>query len=210
MATNSGFSLDYDSILRIARAVWEVERSLGIPGEYVSGDPGGPQNTRMIEVNGAVSGGLYPAICKDHDGTNWVYSESCFAVDSNGAALTVGNTYIGRRTRSVTDGGVAKSVFTVQASGGGGGAAGSTLIIVKLTNTVAMTGLQQTYNPTTKVWTDGTITLNLVEINGNTMPVNKRMPALLISGTTYAVGLDPAAVTSVTCAGGSLTVAGRS
>ena len=122
MATNSGFSLDYDSILRIARAVWEVERSLGIPGEFAPGDQGGPQNTRMIEVNGAVSGGLYPAICKDHDGTNWVYSESCFAVDSNGAALTVGNTYIGRRTRSVTDGGVAKSVFTVQASGGGGAA----------------------------------------------------------------------------------------
>jgi hypothetical protein len=207
MATNSGFSLDYDSILRIARAVWEVERSLGIPGDLLTGEPGGPQNTQMVEVNGALSGGLYPAICKYHDGTNWVYSESCFAVDSNSAALTVGSTYLGRRTRSVTDGGIAKSVFTVQASGGG--AAGSSLIIVKLTNTIAMTGLQQTYNPTTKVWTDGAITLNLVEINGNTMPVNKRMPALLISGTTYAVGLDPAAVTSVTCAGGSLTVAGR-
>ena len=203
MATNSGFSLDYDSILRIARAVWEVERSLGIPGEFAPGDPGGPQNTRMIEVNGAVSGGLYPAICKDHDGTNWVYSESCFAVDSNGAALTVGSTYLGRRTRSVTGGGVAKSVFAVQASG-------STLIIVKLTNTVAMTGLQQTYNPTTKTWTDGAITLTLVEINGNTMPVNKRMPALLISGTTYAVGLDPAAVTNVVCSSGTLTVTRRS
>jgi hypothetical protein len=208
MATNSGFSLDYDSILRIARAVWEVERSLGIPGDLLTGEPGGPQNTQMVEVNGALSGGLYPAICKYHDGTNWVYSESCFAVDSNSAALTVGSTYLGRRTRSVTDGGIAKSVFTVQASGGGG-TGGSTLIIVKLTNTISMTGVQQTYNTTTKVWTDGAITLNLVEINGNTMPVNKRMPALLISGTTYAVGLDPAAVTSVTCAGGSLTVAGR-
>ena len=208
MATNSGFSLDYDSILRIARAVWEVERSLGIPGDLLTGEPGGPQNTQMVEVNGALSGGLYPAICKYHDGTNWVYSESCFAVDSNSAALTVGSTYLGRRTRSVTDGGIAKSVFTVQASGGGG-TGGSTLIIVKLTNTISMTGVQQTYNTTTKGWTDGTITLNLVEINGNTMPVNKRMPALLISGTTYAVGLDPAAVTSVTCAGGSLTVAGR-
>lgn len=208
MATNSGFSLDYDSILRIARAVWEVERSLGIPGDLLTGEPGGPQNTQMVEVNGALSGGLYPAICKYHDGTKWIYSESCFAVDSNSAVLTVGSTYLGRRTRSVTDGGIAKSVFTVQASGGGG-TGGSTLIIVKLTNAIAMTGLQQTYNTTTKGWADGVITLNLVEINGNTMPVNKRMPALLISGTTYAVGLDPAAVTSVTCAGGSLTVAGR-
>jgi len=49
-----------------------------------------------------------------------------------------------------------------------------------------------------------------VEINGNTMPVNKRMPALLISGTTYAVGLDPAAVTNVVCNNGTLTVTRRS
>ena len=75
---------------------------------------------------------------------------------------------------------------------------------------MAMTGLQQTYNPTTKTWTDGAITLTLVEINGNTMPVNKRMPALLISGTTYAVGLDPAAVTNVVCSSGTLTVTRRS
>jgi hypothetical protein len=145
MATNSGFSLDYDSILRIARAVWEVERSLGIPGEFAPGDPGGPQNTRMIEVNGAVSGGLYPAICKDHDGANWVYSESCFAVDSNGATLTVGNTYIGRRTRSVTDGGVAKSVFTVQASGGGGAAADNGARFVQFTDRAGTFGIYNGY-----------------------------------------------------------------
>lgn len=130
MATNSGFSLDYDSVLRIARAVWEVERSLGIPGDFLSGEPVGPQNTQMVEVNGAVSGGLYPAICKYHDGTKWVYSESCFAVDANNAALTVGSTYLGRRTRSVTDGGVAKSVFSVQASGGSGGGADFTINVV--------------------------------------------------------------------------------
>jgi hypothetical protein len=122
MPSNSGFSLDYDSVVRIARAVWEVERSLGIPGESEGDKDSGVRNTRLLEVNGALSGGLYPAICKDHDGTNWVYSESCFAVDSNGGTLTVGNTYLGRRTRSVTDGGVAKSVFSVQASGGSGGA----------------------------------------------------------------------------------------
>jgi hypothetical protein len=127
----------------------------------------------------------------------------------NGSTLDSGKTYKGTLTRSVVEGGVVKHVFAVQASGGGG-TGGSTLIIVKLTNAIAMTGVQQTYNTTTKGWTDGTITLNLVEINGNTMPVNKRMPALLISGTTYAVGLDPAAVTNVVCNNGTLTVTRRS
>ena len=219
MATNSGFSLDYDSILRIARAVWEVERSLGIPGEFAPGDPGGPQNTRMIEVNGAVSGGLYPAICKDHDGTNWVYSESCFAVDSNGAALTVGNTYIGRRTRSVTDGGVAKSVFAVQASGGGG-AAGSELVFVKSTGAANYytTGVITTLNyagsaigPAT--WFDGTTVINLQELNSNMIPTGKRMLAMKVKdsggGSIYIVGLDPEAVTSVVCNSGTLTIKKR-
>jgi len=208
MPSNSGFSLDYDSVVRIARAVWEVERSLGIPGESEGDKDSGVRNTRLLEVNGALSGGLYPAICKDHDGTNWVYSESCFAVDSNGGTLTVGNTYIGSRTRSVSDGGVAKSVFTVQASGGGG-TSGSTFVVVKITSALPpLTGVQSTYNEISKTWSDGTTNLTLVEANGNNIPVGKRVLAMK-SGNVYIIGLDPMAVTSVVCNGGTLTVVGR-
>lgn len=127
----------------------------------------------------------------------------------NGSTLEQGKVYKATLVTNFVQGGAQKNVFAVQASGGGG-TSGSTLIFVKLTNAVAMTGLQQTYNPTTKVWTDGTVTLNLVEINGNTIPLNKRMLAMLISGTTYAVGLDPEAVTSVVCNNGTLTVTRRS
>ncbi len=210
MPNDSGYVLDFETLQRISKSVREQERGVTKAGMADMLQPDQHEGTSFVEVTGAATtAGYYPAREKwyDIESNTWIYAQDpCVAWEMNGSTLDSGKTYKGTLARSVVEGGVVKHVFAVQASGGGGG---STLIIVKLTNTAAMTGLQQTYNPTTKVWTDGTITLTLVEINGNTMPLNKRMPALLISGTTYAVGLDPAAVTSVTCAGGSLTVAGR-
>jgi hypothetical protein len=210
MPNDSGYVLDFETLQRISKSVREQERGVTKAGMADQSQADQQEGTAFVEVTGAATtAGYYPAREKwyDIESNTWTYAQDpCVAWEMNGSTLDSGKTYKGTLARSVVEGGVVKHVFAVQASGGGGG---STLIIVKLTNTAAMTGLQQTYNPTTKVWTDGTITLTLVEINGNTMPVNKRMPALLISGTTYAVGLDPAAVTSVTCAGGSLTVAGR-
>lgn len=212
MPNDSGYVLDFETLQRISKSVREQERGVTKAGMADQSQADQQEGTSFVEVTGAATtAGYYPAREKwyDIESNTWTYAQDpCVAWEMNGSTLDSGKTYKGTLARSVVEGGVVKHVFAVQASGGGG-AAGSTLIIVKLTNGFAMTGLQQTYNPTTKVWTDGTITLTLVEINGNTMPLNKRMPALLISGTTYAVGLDPAAVTSVTCAGGSLTVAGR-
>jgi hypothetical protein len=212
MPNDNGYVIDFETLQRISKSVREQERGVTKAGMADQSQADQQEGTAFVEVTGAATtAGYYPAREKwyDIESNTWTYAQDpCVAWEMNGSTLDSGKTYKGTLARSVVEGGVVKHVFAVQASGGGG-AAGSTLIIVKLTNTVAMTGLQQTYNPTTKGWTDGVITLNLVEINGNTMPVNKRMPALLISGTTYAVGLDPAAVTSVTCAGGSLTVAGR-
>jgi hypothetical protein len=211
MPNDNGYVIDFETLQRISKSVREQERGVTKAGMSDQSQPDQQEGTSFVEVTGAATAaGYYPAREKwyDIESNTWTYAQDpCVAWEMNGSTLDSGKTYKGTLARSVVEGGVVKHVFAVQASGGG--AAGSSLIIVKLTNTIAMTGLQQTYNPTTKVWTDGAITLNLVEINGNTMPVNKRMPALLISGTTYAVGLDPAAVTSVTCAGGSLTVAGR-
>jgi len=213
MPNDSGYVLDFETLQRISKSVREQERGVTKAGMADQSQADQQEGTSFVEVTGAATtAGYYPAREKwyDIESNTWTYAQDpCVAWEMNGSTLDSGKTYKGTLARSVVEGGVVKHVFAVQASGGGGGAAGSTLIIVKLTNTVAMTGLQQIYNPTTKVWTDGTSALTLVEINGNTMPLNKRMPALLISGTTYAVGLDPAAVTSVTCAGGSLTVAGR-
>ena len=212
MPNDNGYVIDFETLQRISKSVREQERGVTKAGMADQSQADQQEGTSFVEVTGAATtAGYYPAREKwyDIESNTWTYAQDpCVAWEMNGSTLDSGKTYKGTLARSVVEGGVVKHVFAVQASGGGG-AAGSSLIIVKLTNTVAMTGLQQTYNPTTKTWTDGTITLNLVEINGNTMPLNKRMPALLISGTTYAVGLDPAAVTSVTCAGGSLTVAGR-
>ena len=212
MPNDNGYVIDFETLQRISKSVREQERGVTKAGMSDQSQPDQQEGTSFVEVTGAATtAGYYPAREKwyDIESNTWTYAQDpCVAWEMNGSTLDSGKTYKGTLTRSVVEGGVVKHVFAVQASGGGG-TGGSTLIIVKLTNAIAMTGLQQTYNTTTKVWTDGTITLNLVEINGNTMPVNKRMPALLISGTTYAVGLDPAAVTSVTCAGGSLTVAGR-
>ena len=212
MPNDNGYVIDFETLQRISKSVREQERGVTKAGMADQSQADQQEGTAFVEVTGAATtAGYYPAREKwyDIESNTWTYAQDpCVAWEMNGSTLDSGKTYKGTLARSVVEGGVVKHVFAVQASGGGG-AAGSNLIIVKLTNIIAMTGLQQTYNPTTKTWTDGTITLNLVEINGNTMPLNKRMPALLISGTTYAVGLDPAAVTSVTCAGGSLTVAGR-
>ena len=208
---DSGFNLSASSASRIGKMLRDYENGrLGRrpdPGQVTPSVGVGNSFVKVTGTNAAYPAGDYVGEFTWFDTSDGLWHSQFDPVrvrEVNGATLTVGSKYVGEYVETIA--GI--EVFAVQASGGGG-AAGSTLIIVKLTNTVAMTGLQQTYNPTTKGWTDGAITLNLVEINGNTMPVNKRMPALLISGTTYAVGLDPAAVTSVTCAGGSLTVAGR-
>jgi len=209
MPSNSGFSLDYDSVVRIARAVWEVERSLGIPGESEGDKDSGVRNTRLLEVNGALSGGLYPAICKDHDGTNWVYSESCFAVDSNGGTLTVGNTYIGSRTRSVSDGGVAKSVFTVQASGGGGTSATPLTAALLITSK----GIGDFYNAssclhTGAAWECGAagslpIDLLAIDMNGLTLDIGRRYIGVHVGETggkpIYGVQTWWGVVTNVWC-----------
>ncbi len=207
---DSGFNLSASSASRIGKMLRDYENGrLGRrpdPGQVTPSVGVGNSFVKVTGTNAAYPAGDYVGEFTWFDTSDGLWHSQFDPVrvrEVNGATLTVGSKYVGEYVETIA--GI--EVFAVQASGGG--AAGSSLIIVKLTNTIAMTGLQQTYNPTTKVWTDGAITLNLVEINGNTMPVNKRMPALLISGTTYAVGLDPAAVTSVTCAGGSLTVAGR-
>ena len=207
---DSGFNLSASSASRIGKMLRDYENGrLGRrpdPGQVTPSVGVGNSFVKVTGTNAAYPAGDYVGEFTWFDTSDGLWHSQFDPVrvrEVNGATLTVGSKYVGEYVETIA--GI--EVFAVQASGGG--AAGSSLIIVKLTNTIAMTGLQQTYNPTTKGWTDGVITLNLVEINGNTMPVNKRMPALLISGTTYAVGLDPAAVTSVTCAGGSLTVAGR-
>jgi len=208
---DSGFNLSASSASRIGKMLRDYENGrLGRrpdPGQVTPSVGVGNSFVKVTGTNAAYPAGDYVGEFTWFDTSDGLWHSQFDPVrvrEVNGATLTVGSKYVGEYVETIA--GI--EVFAVQASGGGG-AAGSTLIIVKLTNAIAMTGLQQTYNTATKGWTDGTITLNLVEINGNTMPVNKRMPALLISGTTYAVGLDPAAVTSVTCAGGSLTVAGR-
>ena len=208
---DSGFNLSASSASRIGKMLRDYENGrLGRrpdPGQVTPSVGVGNSFVKVTGTNAAYPAGDYVGEFTWFDTSDGLWHSQFDPVrvrEVNGATLTVGSKYVGEYVETIA--GI--EVFAVQASGGGG-TGGSTLIIVKLTNAIAMTGLQQTYNTATKGWTDGTITLNLVEINGNTMPVNKRMPALLISGTTYAVGLDPAAVTSVTCAGGSLTVAGR-
>ena len=211
MPNDSPCTIGYDTVSRILSVTARLESAALDPA--VSDLQGEFDGSMFLKVLAGATAGKYPC-------AELVYNQATGAWDNlpneakafelNGATLSVGQILRGRQAGHDLNrtGGVCV-LYAVQASGGGG-AAGSTLIIVKLTNTVAMTGLQQTYNPTTKGWTDGVITLNLVEINGNTMPVNKRMPALLISGTTYAVGLDPAAVTNVVCSSGTLTVTRRS
>ena len=209
---DSGFNLSASSASRIGKMLRDYENGrLGRrpdPGQVTPSVGVGNSFVKVTGTNAAYPAGDYVGEFTWFDTSDGLWHSQFDPVrvrEVNGATLTVGSKYVGEYVETIA--GV--EVFAVQASGGGG-AAGSSLIIVKLTNTVAMTGLQQTYNPTTKTWTDGTITLNLVEINGNTMPLNKRMPALLISGTTYAVGLDPAAVTNVVCSSGTLTVTRRS
>ena len=208
----TGYNLTASAAGRIGRMLRDYENGrLGRRPESDQDQIPGVGGVAFVIVTGTTAG--YPA--GEYDGTlSWFDAENNVWVSQfdpirirelNGGTLATGNKYQAEYLETI-DG---KEVFAVQASGGGG-TSGSTLIFVKLTNSVAMTGLQQTYNPTTKVWTDGTVPLNLVEINGNTVPVNKRMLAMLISGTTYAVNLDPAAVTNVTCNGGNLVVSGRS
>ena len=209
----TGYNLTASAAGRIGRMLRDYENGrLGRRPESDQDQIPGVGGVAFVIVTGTTAG--YPA--GEYDGTlSWFDAENNVWVSQfdpirirelNGGTLATGNKYQAEYLETI-DG---KEVFAVQASGGGGGGTtGSTLIFVKLTNAVAMTGVQQTYNPATKVWTDGAVALNLVEINGNTVPVNKRMLAMLISGTTYAVGLDPAAVTSVTCNGGNLVVSGR-
>jgi len=213
MPNDDGYVLDFESVQRIGRMLRNYERGVTKPGMTGADGLQLEEGTTYVEVTGAATApGYYPGCEKfwDLEANAWHYAPTpCVVWEINGSTLEQGKVYKATLVTNFVQGGAQKNVFAVQASGGGGGTTGSTLIFVKLTNAVAMTGVQQTYNPATKVWTDGAVALNLVEINGNTVPVNKRMLAMLISGTTYAVGLDPAAVTSVTCNGGNLVVSGR-
>jgi hypothetical protein len=99
---------------------------------------------------------------------------------------------------------VVKHVFAVQASGGGGGGAAGVVIIKPIT---ASTGYISTYNGT--AWVENTaIAVNLVEANGNALPLNKRVMAIQ-SGAFYLVTLDTGVVTDVKCSDGVLNVTRR-
>jgi hypothetical protein len=160
----------------------------------------------------ATTAGYYPAREKwyDIESNTWIYAQDpCVAWEMNGSTLDSGKTYKGTLARSVVEGGVVKHVFAVQASGGGA-AAGSTIVIIKVTSDVAPTkGVVCTYNELLKTWTDGTIAVDVVEINSNKLPIGKRVLALK-SGAVYLIGLDPVAVTNVVCSNGTLTVTRRS
>ena len=208
---DSGFNLSASSASRIGKMLRDYENGrLGRrpdPGQVTPSVGVGGAFVKVTGTNAAYPAGDYVGEFTWFDTSDGLWHSQFDPVrvrEVNGATLTVGSKYVGEYVETIA--GI--EVFAVQASGGGG-AAGSNLIIVKLYNLVSMTGVQQIYDATTKTWSEGTVSLNLVEINGNTVPVNKRMLALLIAYNTYAVGLDPAAVTSVTCAGGVLSVSGR-
>lgn len=210
MPNDPGFLVDHESLQRIAKAVRWVERN-GKPGQAGSADSGQDEGGIWVEVTGAAAvAGYYPAVEKYYDieANVWRYAQDpCYAWEVNGGTLTVGQSYHGELLRAVVEGGVTKLVFSVQASGGGG-TTGSTFVVVKVTtNLPPLQGSVQTYNEISHAWTDGS-TVDLVEANGNNMPVGKRVLALK-SGNVYIVGLDPVAVTSVVCNGGNLTVSGR-
>ena len=207
---DSGFNLSASSASRIGKMLRDYENGrLGRrpdPGQVTPSVGVGNSFVKVTGTNAAYPAGDYVGEFTWFDTSDGLWHSQFDPVrvrEVNGATLTVGSKYVGEYVETIA--GI--EVFAVQASGGG--AAGSTFVVVKITTALPpITGVQSTYNEISKTWSDGTTNLELVEANANNVPVGRRVLALK-SGGVYIIGLDPAAVTSVTCAGGSLTVAGR-
>lgn len=207
----TGYNLTASAAGRIGRMLRDYENGrLGRRPESDQDQIPGVGGVAFVIVTGTTAG--YPA--GEYDGTlSWFDAENNVWVSQfdpirirelNGGTLATGNKYQAEYLETI-DG---KEVFTVQASGGGG-TSGSTFVVVKITSALPpLTGVQSTYNEISKTWSDGTTNLTLVEANGNNIPVGKRVLAMK-SGNVYIIALDPMAVTSVVCNGGTLTVVGR-
>ena len=212
MPNDDGYVLDFESVQRIGRMLRNYERGVTKPGMTGADGLQLEEGTTYVEVTGAAtSAGYYPGCEKfwDMDANIWRYAPTpCVVWEINGATLEQGKVYKATLVTNFVQGGAQKNVFAVQASGGGG-TSGSTFVVVKITSALPpLTGVQSTYNEISKTWSDGTTNLTLVEANGNNIPVGKRVLAMK-SGNVYIIGLDPMAVTSVVCNGGTLTVVGR-
>jgi len=178
-----------------------------------SGDLSGEfDGLSFLRITGAAVAGKYPAQEITYDADTGTWSDGAYdslAVEVNGETLANGTKLKGRLIGwDLNAAGDVRPLFAVQASGGGG-TSGSTFVVVKITSALPpLTGVQSTYNEISKTWSDGTTNLTLVEANGNNIPVGKRVLAMK-SGNVYIIALDPMAVTSVVCNGGTLTVVGR-
>ena len=160
----------------------------------------------FLKVLAAATAGKYPC-------AELVYNQATGAWDNlpneakafelNGATLSVGQILRGRQAGHDLNrtGGVCV-LYAVQASGGGGAAG---IVIIK--TLTATTGVLSTYNGTT--WVDDTAQKGIVELNGYVIPANRRFMGVLLTGSTYAVMVDPTAVTNVVCNSGTLTVTKR-
>lgn len=206
MPNDNGYVIDFETLQRISKSVREQERGVTKAGMADQSQEDQQEGTAFVEVTGAATtAGYYPAREKwyDIESNTWTYAQDpCVAWEMNGSTLDSGKTYKGTLARSVVEGGVVKHVFAVQASGGGGAAG---IVIIK--TLTATTGVLSTYNGTT--WVDDTAQKGIVELNGYVIPANRRFMGVLLTGSTYAVMVDPTAVTNVVCNSGTLTVTKR-
>ena len=202
---DSGFNLSASSASRIGKMLRDYENGrLGRrpdPGQVTPSVGVGGAFVKVTGTNAAYPAGDYVGEFTWFDTSDGLWHSQFDPVrvrEVNGATLTVGSKYVGEYVETIA--GV--EVFAVQASGGGGAAG---IVIIK--TLTATTGVLSTYNGTT--WVDDTAQKGIVELNGYVIPANRRFMGVLLTGSTYAVMVDPTAVTNVVCNSGTLTVTKR-
>ena len=202
---DSGFNLSASSAARIGKMLRDYENGrLGRrpdPGQVTPSVGVGNSFVKVTGTNAAYPAGDYVGEFTWFDTSDGLWHSQFDPVrvrEVNGATLTVGSKYVGEYVETIA--GI--EVFAVQASGGGGAAG---IVIIK--TLTATTGVLSTYNGTT--WVDDTAQKGIVELNGYVIPANRRFMGVLLTGSTYAVMVDPTAVTNVVCNSGTLTVTKR-
>ena len=202
---DSGFNLSASSASRIGKMLRDYENGrLGRrpdPGQVTPSVGVGGAFVKVTGTNAAYPAGDYVGEFTWFDTSDGLWHSQFDPVrvrEVNGATLTVGSKYVGEYVETIA--GI--EVFAVQASGGGGAAG---IVIIK--TLTATTGVLSTYNGTT--WVDDTAQKGIVELNGYVIPANRRFMGVLLTGSTYAVMVDPTAVTNVVCNSGTLTVTKR-
>lgn len=117
----TGYLLTQEDGGRIARVVLDYEsgKLTSQPGKNNTPETyGGPPETIIVQITGAVSSGMYPANTVYYNGTSWVtYSTAVRVLELNGNALANGGRYFGRFIGPVTVSGTTYGLFGVWSPG---------------------------------------------------------------------------------------------